>query len=101
MTQLMTSAVGTLGAVNDVVGPISMVNANAMCLLSGTFSGTAAVEGRQSGDPNANWVLITGTRTTPGVMLFNGGCGDMQFRVRCSIYTSGTMNVYLAACPNS
>jgi hypothetical protein len=101
MTQLISQISGSISALNGVVGPVQMLNASVLALISGTFVGTMETQVRQSvsTDPTA-WVSL-GDLTAPGYVGKMDFPGDLQFRVICTAYTSGTANVYLATAPYS
>ena len=73
--------------------------------LTGTFSATVQFE--VSMDGGVTYVSISGTpvastttvtsATAPGMWQFDVS-GLILFRVRCSAYTSGSINVYIQPC---
>jgi hypothetical protein len=107
----------TTGALT-AVGSVTVTNLNDACsalvVLQGTFSATMLFEGTVDG---TNWFVIQGTRadsnsaiTTAGLALaFTAQTfaykldlnGVTQMRVRCSAFTSGTINVSIAPSPHS
>lgn len=96
-----------LGAVNDAAktGGSDQNQASVAVQITGTFSGTVQFE--VSMDGGTTWVSISGTpvastttatsATAPGMWQFDIS-GIELFRVRCSAYTSGSINVYMQAC---
>lgn len=100
MSQMITSASGNMAANNAAVGPIGMLNANVSAFVSGTFVGTITLQASPTGGA-ASWVTIGTPLTAPGAILVNNLAGDLQFRLLCTPYTSGTAAAYLAACPTS
>lgn len=101
MSQLLSSATGSMAAANAVVGPVAMLNSNVTAIISGTFVGTVQLQVRQTGNSGAAWENLGSSVTAPGVVQISGLAGDLQYQLVMTAYTSGTASAYLAACPSS
>lgn len=101
MAQMLKQNTTSLSALNAATPPISMLNANATMLVTGTWVGSVALQARVAGDPNGAWALISTARSTNGISNVPGIAGDFQYRAVVTAWTSGTMVVTVAASPSS
>lgn len=97
---------GTLAALSQAVTVTGMADADGVLVtVAGTFAGTIAFEGSTDG---TNWYALLMSRASTGtgesVRALTGTtleawraniAGWTQFRVRCSLYTSGTASIRL------
>lgn len=100
MTQMITTASGTMGALNAVVGLTKALNPNVSAFVSGTFVGTISLQAIPNGNSGVGWVTI-GSLTAPGTISVPNMAGDLSFQLIMSSYTSGSALAYLASCPSS
>lgn len=97
MSQRYSSVNANLSANGAATETVSMLNPIVTAMVTGTFVGTAALQARPTGS-GAAWITLGSPLTAPGAVSTTMA-GDVEFRIACTAYTSGTIAAYLAVAP--